>query len=314
MQTHIKFLEESDLQEIVEIWNKIFIYDKLTEDKFRDIIFEDPNYEKDGNLIALVDNKIVAYVGVVAREGIKGRDGKGMPFQKDLGHIKCSFSLKYYQEIEKELLGRVLKYLKEKGKSKAVYCKYTGKYFFPGIDERYVSHIEFYKNMGFQVTDFQEDVVINLKKYQPTEYQKQKLDNIKSLDIKIISYKPEYLDKLRILVDELKFPHWFPEGWDINFGKKGNPIIALMKDQVVGWAEFYPEFFVADYSMGAFGPIAVNEKYRGEGIGTCLLVEAILRMKALKLSKAYAGWANTPFYIKNDWKIARKYAVLEKGL
>ena len=66
--------------------------------------------------------------------------------------------------------------------------------------------------------------------------------------------------------------------------------------------------------MGAFGPIAVLKKFRGKGIGSCLLMEALLQMKKRKVPKVFAGYAETSFYLKNGWKIARKYIVFEKQI
>ena len=314
MQVHIKFLEPSDLHEIVRVWNEVLIHDTLDENKFRRLIFEDPDYEKEGNLVGIQENRIVAYLSAVVREEIKGKDGKGLPEHKYKGYIKCSFSLESYQDTEQQLLHQVLKYIKNKKKKRVMVGEYTGEYFFPGIDERYVNELNFYRDQGFQEIDTNEDLVLDLKDYEPTEYQIGKLKHIGSLGIKIIPYDPKYLDSLRFLVKDLNYPHWFPKGWDINYGKKGNPIIAILNDQVLGWAEFYPSYYVPDSNMGSFGPIAVLKKFRKKGIGSCLLMEALLQMKKRKVPKVYAGWAETPFYLKNGWKIARKYIVFEKQL
>jgi GNAT superfamily N-acetyltransferase len=65
---------------------------------------------------------------------------------------------------------------------------------------------------------------------------------------------------------------------------------------------------------GAFGPIGVLEAFRGHGIGTCLLLESMLRMKELGTPKATAGWAVTGFYLKSGWQVCRQYAPFQKKL
>jgi GNAT superfamily N-acetyltransferase len=85
--------------------------------------------------------------------------------------------------------------------------------------------------------------------------------------------------------------------------------VALKGNEIVGWASYW-----LNEQEGAFGPIGVLEAYRGHGIGTCLLLESMLRMKELGTSQATAGWAVTGFYLKSGWKICRQYAPFQKEL
>ena len=60
--------------------------------------------------------------------------------------------------------------------------------------------------------------------------------------------------------------------------------------------------------------IGVLEAVRGNGIGTCLLLESMRHMRELGTPTAMAGWAETDFYLKNGWHISRQWAPFQKAL
>ncbi len=69
-----------------------------------------------------------------------------------------------------------------------------------------------------------------------------------------------------------------------------------------------------DGETGFSVPTAVLEEMRHNGIGSCILLESVLRMKDQGAKRAVALWANTPFYIANGWKVFRQYTVFVKTL
>lgn len=313
MDIEVRLLRQSNIAHVVSGWNTCLAYDRVSEEKFESTIFGDPNYDREGNLVAVRNGEIVGFVAVVAREGVAGRDGAGRIHKKDFGYIKGLFVLKEHQKegIKRDLLNRALSFLKSKDKAIARVGEYTGRYFFPGIDVRYDEELRFYLENGFEQVDAEEDVRIDLEAFQPTEYQKRAQRRVEELGVVIKPYQPKLLDKMRRFADRLNYPQWFPEGWELDFGKKGCTLIALLGTEVVGWAEFGHSRSTEDWY---FGPIAVQEELRRKGIGTCLLLESMLRMKALGAPNVTAGWANVPFYVKNGWKTSRRYVVLQKDL
>jgi GNAT superfamily N-acetyltransferase len=130
------------------------------------------------------------------------------------------------------------------------------------------------------------------------------------------------LDKMRIFVNKLAYWQWFPAEWEDGFGSSGHHLVALKDGQadqthpadkiypIVGWANYRP-----DPQDGEFGPIGVLEAYRGNSIGTCLLLESMLRMRELGTPKATAGWVDAlDFYLKNGWQICRQWAPFQRKL
>lgn len=311
MNYEFRPLRRSDIAQVIQGWNECLPNDKISEGKFEGIIFGDPNFEEEGNIVATLDQKIVGFSAAVAREGVTGRDGRGQDYEKDYGYIKGLFMLDEHrgENMKRALLEKALKFLKSKGKKTVKVGHYTGLYFFPGIDKRYEEEMEFYRGNGFEEVDTEEDVVLDLSTFQPIEYQKQAQQRIREMGVTIEPYQSKYLGGMQNFVERLNYPQWFPKGWESDFAKSGSTLVALLGTEVVGWVNFHPH-----PDGGDFGPIAVLEDLRGNGIGTCLLLESVLQMKALATPNVMASWANTPFYIKNGWKISRRYTVFQRRL
>ncbi len=309
MDVKVRMLRRSDTTEIVSGWNNCLPYDKITTEKFEGTIFGDPNYERSGNLVATLNGRIIGFVAAVARKGIAGLDGAGKPQEKNFGYIKALFSLKEYTAAKRKLLEEALIFMKSKGKQIAKVGEYTGRYFSPGVDAKYKEELSFYQDNGFEEVDIEEDVALNLKTFQPTQYQKRAQEKITKMGIAVRQYQPQFLDRMRQFVNRINYPQWFPKGWETDFNRRRQTLIALLSTDIVGWAEFHKS------SEGwLFGPIAVLEELRRKGIGTCLLLESVLRMKRFGALEATAGWASVPFYLKNGWRVSRRYIVLQKIL
>jgi GNAT superfamily N-acetyltransferase len=307
----IRTLEELDIPKVVEAWNQSLIYDQITRERFERVVLKDPNYEKEGSILALDRSKIVGLVIAVAREGISGKDNRGRPEEKDNGYIKGFFLLDDYWDtgIGERLLDEATGYLRSKGKSLIKVVVYTGRYFFPGIDTRYKRLLRFFDENSFERVHIIDDVAVNLRDFEPTEYHREARRRIAEIGVEITTYRPEMLGKMREYVKKLNMKQWFPKGWEKGFGEKGHTLVALKGEEIVGWANYWPS-----KECGGFGPIGVLREFRGNGIGTCLLLESMLRMKELDTPQAIAGWAATGFYLKNGWHIYRQYVVFQKRI
>jgi GNAT superfamily N-acetyltransferase len=161
---------------------------------------------------------------------------------------------------------------------------------------------------------------VNLQDFQPTEYQKDAQRRMAGIGVKVVDYQPSPLEKgarglssmltaMRVFVEKIQIPHWFPEGWEEGFSANGHTLVALKEKDVVGWANYWPH-----PESGGFGPIAVLPEFREHGIGTCLLMESMLRMQHLGTPKVVAGWAASGFYLKSGWYVCRQYIVFQKEL
>ncbi len=310
MEIFIRPFETEDVPEVVKGWNVSLPYDRVNENHFIRVILDDPNYEKESSYVAINEGQIVGFISSVAREGILGADGRGRPYEKDYGYIKGLFVLENYRRkgIASALFDKAIDYIKSKGKSKIKVITYTGYYFFPGVDTRYDSAHKFFESKGFSVDHIIDDVDIDLENFQITDYHIKARERAGKIGVKVVDYDTSMLSQMQEFVKNLNMIAWFPEGWERNF-QKGNKVVAIKGDEIVGWASFG-----VDGEIGFFGPTAVLEEMRHNGIGSCILLESVLRMKEQGARRVVALWANTPFYIANGWKIFRQYTVFEKEI
>jgi len=311
METIIKPMEESDVPEIVEGWNLSLSQDQVDEARFRGVILEDPNHERDASLVAFCDGKIVGFISAVLREGVPGADGRGRPYDKDNGYLKGIFVLDGFrrQGIGTRLLDKAIEYIRSKGKKVMRVITYTGRYFFPGVNVKYEAAVKFFEAKGFQKDRVIDDMDLDLRNFQVSDYQKDAQRRMSQAGVHVQEYEPSMLDEMRRFVQKIDMTAWFPEGWEERYKKAGSKFVALKGEQIVGWASYWPGGETA-----GFGPIAVLPDMRGNGIGSCLLLESVLRMKDSGANRVTASWTNTPFYVPNGWKVFRQYVVFEKNI
>ena len=311
MQVAIRAMESSDIPEVVRGWNLSLTHNQTDEARFERVILRDPNHEKGASLVAIHDGKIAGFIGSIAREGTPGADGRGRLYEKDKGYIKGMFVLEEFRRrgIGTKLLGGVEKYMRSKGKSVIKIVTYTGQYFFPGVDLKYEAALKFFADRDFHQDHVINDVDLDLKGFQISDYQKDARRRMAEFGVHIEEYDPSMLSAMRKFVGKVNMTAWFPEGWEEGYKEKGDKFAAFKNGEIVGWASYYPRTGAA-----GFGPIAVLEEMRGNGTGSCLMLECVLRMKDAGADKVVASWANTPFYLPNGWKICRQYSVLEKRI
>ena len=169
--------------------------------------------------------------------------------------------------------------------------------------------MKFFQDKGFRRDQVIDDMDLDLKSFQISDYQKDARRRTAEFGVSIEEYDPSMLDRMRTFVEKANMTSWFPEGWEEGYRKKGNKFVAVKGEEIIGWASYWPRAGTA-----GFGPIAVLEEMRGHGIGSSLLLECVLSMQESGADRVLAGWTNTPFYVPNGWKICRQYAVFEREI
>lgn len=311
MEFQIRPLENADLGEVVAAWNECLVYDRVTEPRFAEVILGDPNYEPNGTLVARDQGHLTGFISVVTREGIEGKDGKGRPEEAHLGYLKGFFVRPEYEATPagERLLEAAIQWLRTKRKEVLRVGLYTGRYFFPGIDVRYEALARFFERHGFERLQLINDLSVRLADFEPSAYQEEARQRAAAAGVTVTSYRPEMLEAMREFVRRVDIHHWFPAGWEEGFGRGDCTLVARRGEEIVGWAEYWPH-----PHQGGFGPIAVLPEERHQGIGTGLLLESMLRMKAQGVPEAVAGWAATEFYQRSGWEVCRQYEAWQKRI
>ena len=313
LATSIRPMNRQEVSEVLEGWNEAFPFDKVDEEKFARVVFGDLNYERAGSLVAEGEGKLIGFSSCVTREGVWGKDGKGTPEEKDYGYLKGIFFED--ENIGKALLNGTEEFLRPRRKTLVKVVRYGGgPYFFPGIDLRYKGLLRFFKENHFEEKAELQDVSLDLEKYEPGqgEYQRKKWQGLKDEGIEIVSYLPQMLPLMREFVPGLNIRSWFGRGWEKDWEKRENTVVAVKGERILGYASYRSA--PPGREVGGFGSIGTLPSERGKGIGTCMMDECMRRLEEAGTKVVIARWANTPFYLKSGWEVCREYAVLEKRI
>lgn len=292
----------ADVPMIVRGWNQALCHDTVDADRFREVMLGDPNHEPEGTLVAVNGKQILGLMDCIVGAPTEGAD------QPEAAHMRALYA--HPESSANSILAPMLEQLEEwvcaQGCRKIEIVRYTGRYIFPGLDLRYSSLLGFLDEHGFERTSIIDDMDFDLSVAFPTEYQQRAIERAKGYGTTVVDYQPHMLDALREFVDGVQIPHWFREGWEEAYQ---NMVVAFKGDKLVGWASYSPQ---VEYM--SFGPTAVLPEHRGQGIGTWILVETMLRAKQQGHSRIWAHWTNSPFYEPNGWRVCRQYAFLSKDL
>jgi ribosomal protein S18 acetylase RimI-like enzyme len=309
---YIGSMSEGDLHDVVLAWNAALPHDEVSEERFRQVMLEDPNYEPESILVARGnDGSVVGLSACVARRTAKGKDGRGRKGEFRRGYLKGIFVAESEAEeaAADVLLGAAESYCREAGKEEMWVTQYAGPYLYPGIDVRYERLRETLARHGYRDRWTIEDTAVNLRDPRLAARLARARAAL-SPKLELLTWEPGMLPAMQRFVAEGEQPQWFPPGWESGFSEPRETALILRKgEEILGWAQYWPR-----QPRGSFGPILVLERLRGRGYGSILLLECMVRARERGVEQMWAGWANTPFYVANGWHIARRYAVLTKEL
>jgi putative acetyltransferase len=95
--------------------------------------------------------------------------------------------------------------------------------------------------------------------------------------------------------------------WTQRFAKT-KPIVAIVKDQIVGFAEFEPD--------GHIDCFYCHHEWIGKGIGSALMEEILQRAKKNHIHRIFAEVSITarPFFEKYGFKVVTEQMVIRKSV
>ena len=308
----IRPMAAEDVDRVVPAWNAALVHDQVTEEQFRQVMLEDPNYESGGVVIAEGPSGEVLGLGAcVLRRTPEGKDGGGRDWEFLRGFLKGFFVVDGQQgEVAAPpLLAAAEAYCSAAGKRELMVSEYSGPYVFPGIDVRYHRLPSILAQLGYRDVDTIEDVGVDLRGTDLASRREAARARF-GPEHTILTWEPGLMPAMRKFVAEGNSPQWFPVGWESGLARPRERAFVLRKgDEILGWAQYWP-----GQPRAGFGPILVLPRARGRGYGAALLLECMVRAREGGAEHMDAGWANTGFYTANGWHIIRRYAVLNKEL
>ncbi len=307
----LESFQQERFQQVLTCWNQSLIYDGIDEERFKQLILLDENFNPDLFLLALNQEKVVGFCYGVRRKIPYLERG----LEENRGWIVIMGVLPEYQNqgIGTILCDEVEKRLKDMGTKEITLCAYSPNYFFPGIDKRYQQAISFFENRNYAYRAESVSMQRSLWDYHMADQYKEKLASLEKDGIHIIRYNDEYmLPLLNYLLEN------FGAGW------KRNALIAMQKKEaedtillVVDEQKNILGFCMRkiDGNDARFGPFGVSEHLRSKGIGGVLFEYMMQEMKQKGIYYLYFLWtdgAAQRFYERHDVKVYRTYQLYRK--
>lgn len=307
----LESFQQERFQQVLTCWNQSLIYDGIDEERFKQLILLDENFNPDLFLLAMNDEKVVGFCYGIRRKIPYLERG----LEENRGWIVIMGVLPEYQNqgIGTMLCDEVEKRLKDMGTKEITLCAYSPNYFFPGIDKRYQKAISFFENRNYVYRTESVNMQRSLWDYHMADQYKEKLASLEKDGIHIIRYNDEYmLPLLNYLLEN------FGAGW------KRNALIAMQKKEaedtillVVDEQKNILGFCMRkiDGNDARFGPFGVSEHLRSKGIGGVLFEYMMQEMKQKGIYYLYFLWtdgAAQRFYERHDVKVYRTYQLYRK--
>lgn len=313
MKEGIIEFQQSYLDEVLQCWNEVLLFDQISEQRFFDLVLLDDNFDASLFKLAIVDEHCVGFCYGIKRKVPYLERG----MEPERGWISIMAVKEAYQRkgIATKLIKAVEATLIEKGTTNITLCAYSPNYFTPGIDLRYDKAIALFQRLGYETTAQSVSMQRSLWDYEMSDPVKEKRCALEEEGIRIIPFEKNYVCELLSYALEN-----FGAGWKRNVlnamqKKEAEDTILLcinQSDEIIGFA-----MRKIDGNESRFGPIGVNESLRSKGIGGILFECMMQDMRRRGLGYLYFLWtdgAAQRFYERHDVSVFRSYQLFRKEL
>ena len=278
-------ITKNDLSDLVDLFNSVFIHDKITQKLLDEKIFGEKDLLPEATLKVLDGDSLIGFaVGFVRMQNdvltgwIKLLACKD---QSELGPV----TLNTYKKIESILIDKGVKLLR--------FFDSFPNYYFPGIDPRYTSLITLVETNGYFKQRDNVNMIANLDKalLETKDLEKNLFDKYGTI---IRRAAAEDYKKIMNFIEK-DFPLWTTE---VANSYKQNPVavhIALENNYVIAFSGYHGN----NVGTGWFGPMGTTPSCRGKGIGGILLKRCLKDLKDQGYSESIIPWVGPiPFYFR----------------
>lgn len=309
-----RYYKSGDEQSIVTLWNECLTMDPITQQRFRNLVLLDANFDPHGLRIATDGEKIVGCVYAIRRL----LPMEGTELEPENGWIPFFFVHPSYRKagVAEKLLNDGVEFLASQGRKNVFFASYAPNYILPGIDEEaYPEGYAFLVKQGFE------------KQYSPV-----------AMDRSLVGYAPAS-DAMELKAKREQEGYTFLKAQDkdlyevIQFANKTfNPdwgrairegilqglplhriLIARDGEKLVGFCIYGGYEGIPD----RFGPFGVDPDQQGKGLGKILLHECLKNMRSEGLHGAWFLWTGEKsaaghLYKNTGFEVTRKFHVMKK--
>lgn len=300
-------------KEVVDLWNKTLIADSITVHKFRKQALFDDNFDTELCFVAVENDCVVGFLLATKRKFPYLERG----LEPNRGWINVMFVNQDHQRkgIGETLVRHAETKLKSMGVETVTLGAYSPNYFFPGIDNNYISAMKFFDKMGYQGGKESYSMCKDLHDYKISEETLDKLSKAQEAGFSFENFEYKYaLELLEFLKNE------FGGGWKRNalISMQNNTaedcilVVLNREKKIVGFC-----MRMIDGNPMRFGPFGIKKEFRNYGIGGVLFDIMQLEMKKQGIYHLYFISTDTPgrrFYERHNVKVFRTYVDYKKTI
>lgn len=320
MEISITPVSYSDLDSVIELWNRVNPLDAITEDLLETRVLLDENFDENTFLVAREGDRMVGFV--ISAYARRVPLGEHDPMGDRCWVTAFGIDQVYRRRgVATRMFSSLFEKFRAMGKKECFVASYAPGYFVPGIDvKEYPAAISFLSKEGFEETYRPLSMDAPLALFKVTRELEEKEQRLIESGIKVRTYsRQDLLPFMKFLEANM------PADWvrvsranlrDLTRGIfKPDQIFLAVCDKpgagegkVIGYCQF---------EEAHFGPFGVADKYQGKGIGTVLLGRTLERMHSKGLHNAYVLWTDdtaAKVYSKFGFKETRRFAVMRKSI
>jgi len=316
MDISIESFSPADVNQLLNLWNRMLPLDAITIDTLESRVLLDDNFDPETFLVAKERDKIAGFVvGTYAsRVPLGDHDPHG-----DRSWITAFAVGEDYQRngVGTKMFNHLLEKFKSLGKKECYIATYAPGYFVPGVDiHEYGNAILFLRKLQFEEVYRPLSMDTELPLFKISSKVEEKERELAASGIAIRPFtRSDLIAYLNFLEANM------PADWvrvarsnlrDITRGifHLDQIFVAVYENtqEIVGYCQ---------YEGSHFGPFGVAEKHQGKGIGTVLLARTLERMRAKGYHNAYVLWTDdvaAKVYSKFGFKETRRFAVMRKSI
>jgi ribosomal protein S18 acetylase RimI-like enzyme len=303
----------ADEAAVVRVWSAAMFADPINVTTWRAKVLLDPNFDREGCLVAEVDGEVRGFLLSLVRRVPFFNDG----LQPDRSWI-TAFGVDpacQRQGIGSALLEAAERRLRSLGRASIAISPYVPNYFTPGPDANAYPHgVEFLTNRGFEVLDRPLSMRAELTGFRIPDEIAARSAALAAEGVEIRPVTPADIVPVLAFLEAHFGWDWHREATGIfndlfnGDGRFVGMIVATKGEEILGYAQHRAE---------RFGPFGVRPDLRSQGIGRVLLSQMLLQMRASNFHAAWFLWTGdnaARLYAKCGFHEVRRFAVLRKTL
>ncbi|MET1159592.1 MAG: GNAT family N-acetyltransferase [Thermoprotei archaeon] len=265
----IETLRESGLTdlELVKYINELLPYDFVDIETYRRVTLNDPNHDKSNMFLFRGSNGYDAIVSIVYLKQIV------IPELVNHAWIKL-FAVRHDREIVDRVLDWVEDHVKSMNKQVLHIYGYAPFYYTTGIDRRYYNYVKVIEGRGYSIHSRVVNYYVDMYHYS---YPPDVYETIKSLvqqGYKIyVANEEEYKEIIEWIKEKFGIVWAIETELTKKYLDSGVVVLRDNKGNIIGFNTF------SATSPIRYGPVGVDEKYRGKGYGRVLLHYTLREMR-----------------------------------